>query len=137
MAEKPFRVLPKITPLNEHFWRGGADGRLHFLRCQSCRHIIHPPAPVCPECLGKDVKAEAVSGRATLLTYTWNHQEWVPASDHPYCIAIVEIEEQSGVRLTTNLVNCSLEKVRIGMPVRVVFEQCDDVFIPLFEPAEG
>jgi uncharacterized OB-fold protein len=135
--QKPFRVLPRVTDLNRHFWTGGADGELRFLRCQGCRSYVHPPAPRCPECLGRDLAPEAVSGRATLVTYTWNHQEWVPAPDHPYVIAIVEIEEQAGLRLTTNLVHCPPEDVRIGMPVRVVFEAHDDVHVPLFEPRSG
>ena len=134
MAEKPFRVLPRVTPWNEHFWKGGAEGKLLFLRCRDCATWIHPPSPVCPDCHGKDVEPEAVSGRATVLTYTLNHQPWVPAPDHPYAIAIVEIEEQRGLRLMTNIVHCPAEQVRIGMPVRVVFEQHDDVFVPLFEP---
>lgn len=134
MAEKPFRVLPRVTPWNEHFWKGGAEGKLLFLRCRDCATWIHPPSPVCPDCHGKDVEPEAVSGRATVLTYTLNHQPWVPAPDHPYAIAIVEIEEQRGLRLMTNIVHCPPEQVRIGMPVRVVFEQHDDVFVPLFEP---
>ena len=133
-AEAPFRVLPRVTPQNEHFWRGGADGRLRFLRCQACQTYIHPPSPVCPECLGKQLEPEAVSGRATVLTFTLNHQPWVPSPDHPYAIAIVEIEEQVGVRLMTNIVGCAAENVRIGMPVRVVFEQREDVYFPLFEP---
>ena len=134
MAEKPFRVLPRITPWNEHFWRGGAEGKLVFLRCRDCGIWIHPPSPVCPECHGKDLAPEAVSGRATVLTYTLNHQPWVPSPDHPYAIAIVEIEEQPGLRLMTNIVGCPAEQVRIGMPVRVVFEQHEDVHVPLFEP---
>ncbi len=134
MSEKPFRILPKLTPLNEHFWRGGADGKLHLLRCRACEHYIHPPAPLCPECLSKDVAPVEVSGRATVATFTLNHQPWVPAPDHPYCIAIVEIEEDPSIRLTTNIVNCPAEEVTVGLPVRVVFEQHDDVHIPLFEP---
>ncbi len=137
MSDKPFRVLPRVTPLNEHFWRGGADGELRFLRCQDDGTYVHPPTPVCPECLGKNVSPEAVSGRATVLTYTLNHQQWVPAPDHPYCIAIVELEEQQGLRLMTNVVNCPAEDVRIGMPVKVLFEAYEDVFIPVFEPAGG
>jgi hypothetical protein len=35
----------------------------------------------------------------------------------------------------TNVVNCDVEKVRVGLPVQVTFEQHDDVWIPLFEPA--
>jgi uncharacterized OB-fold protein len=137
MADKPFRVLPRLTEQNRHFWQGGADGELRFLRCGACGTYVHPPSPLCPECLGRQLAPAAVSGRATVLTYTLNHQPWVPAPDHPYCVAIVEIEEQRGLRLMTNVVNCPPESVRIGMPVRVVFEQHEDVHIPLFEPAEG
>ena len=132
---KPFRVLPQLTAQNEHFWTGGAHGELRLLRCRACRHWIHPPAPICPSCLAREVAVEAASGRAHLATYTVNHQPWIPGFDPPYLIAIVELEEQAGLRLTTNLVGCAPDAVRIGMPVRVVFEQHDDVFIPLFEPA--
>jgi uncharacterized OB-fold protein len=136
MSERPFRVLPRVTPQNEHFWRGGARGRLQFLRCRDCALYVHPPQPVCPACLTKNLAVEAVSGRATVATFTLNHQPWVPAPDHPYVIAIVEIDEQPSVRLMTNVVHCPPEGVYIGMPVRVVFEQHDDVYLPLFEPCE-
>jgi len=135
MSAPPFRVLPRVTPQNEHFWKGGASGELRILRCRSCGAWIHPPQPVCPACLGKDLAAEAVSGRATVATFTVNHQAWVPGQAEPYVIAIVELAEDPRVRLTTNLVNCPIDAVRIGLPVRVTFEARDDVWIPLFEPA--
>jgi hypothetical protein len=134
VAEKPFRVLPRVTDRNRHFWTGGAEGELRFLRCRACGTYVHPPAPVCPACLSREVAPEAVSGRAKVLTFTLNHQPWVPSADHPYAIAIVEIEEQPGLRLMTNIVNCPPEAVQIGMPVRVVFEQHEEVWVPLFEP---
>ena len=137
MPDPPFRVLPRVTPQNEHFWRGGADGRLRFLRCAPCARYIHPPAPVCPRCLGKELAPGAVSGRATVVSFTLNHQPWVPSPDHPYAIAIVEIDEQPDVRLMTNIVNCPADEVEIGMPVEVVFEQHDDVWLPLFEPVSS
>ena len=38
----------------------------------------------------------------------------------------------------TNIINCPLEQLRIGMPLRVVFENVsDDVALPLFEPEEA
>jgi hypothetical protein len=46
----------------------------------------------------------------------------------------VEMDEQLGLRLTTNIVNCDIQAVAIGMRVRVLFEQCVDVWLPLFEP---
>lgn len=143
-AETPFRILPRITDRNRHFWHGGARGELRFLRCRSCGDYVHPPVPICPECRGTDLAPEAVSGRATLATYTINHQAWMPGPELPYVVAIVEVVEQPSVRLTTNLVNCPHDAIRIGMPVKVVFEHHDDpdepdgpgVWIPLFEPDE-
>jgi uncharacterized OB-fold protein len=51
-------------------------------------------------------------------------------------IAIVEIEEEPAVRLTTNIVGCSPDDVHIGMPVQATFEQYDDVWLPVFQPAQ-
>lgn len=134
MAERPFRLLPRVTPENEHFWTGGADGRLQLLRCAECSFWVHPPSSHCPECLTKDLRVEAVSGRAEVVTWTVNHQPWIPGFEPPYVVAIVELAEQKGLRLTTNVVGCSHDAVRIGLPVRVRFEQYDDVWLPLFEP---
>ncbi len=130
-----FRILPRITDANEFFWTSGADGHLRFLRCGDCGYWIHPPGPICPVCHSKALAPEAVAGTAVLHTYTVNRQAWLPGFDPPYVVAIVELPEQEGLRLTTNLVNCALDDVRIGMPVRVVFEQWEDVWLPLFEPA--
>ena len=52
-------------------------------------------------------------------------------------VAIVTIDEQPDIRLTTNIVNIDHEDVYIGMPVQVVFEHYDDVWLPFFEPVEG
>jgi len=133
--EKPFRLLPAVTPENEHFWKAGADGVLRFQRCSDCSTLIHPPSPVCPACLSRESDVADVSGRATVHTWTINHQPWIPGFDPPYVVAIVEIEEQPDVRLMTNIVGCEPEEVEIGMPVKVLFEEREDgIFLPLFEP---
>lgn len=137
MAEG-FRVLPRVTPENEHTWRGGADGRLHVLRCQACGTWIHPPAPICPSCRSREVAPDALSGRGEVHTFTINHQAWIPTFDPPYVVAIVELEEQAGLRFTTNIVDVEPDDVYIGMPVHVVFEHRDEngyeVWLPLFAP---
>ena len=133
--DRPFRLLPRLTLENEFFWTSGEDGRLRFLRCRDCGYYVHPPAPVCPRCYTKSLAPEPVSGRASVATFTVNAQPWIPGFDPPYVIAIVEIDEQPNVRLTTNVVGCPTDAVRVGMPVRVRFEHYDDVWLPLFEPA--
>ena len=135
---KPFRVLPRVTPETEPFWTAGAEGVLKFLRCADDGTFVHPPAPVCPTCLQRRREWEPVSGRATVATYTVNHQPWYPGLDPPYVVAIVAIEEDPSVRLMTNIVGCPPEAVRIDMPVRVAFEQyADDVWLPFFAPVAG
>jgi uncharacterized OB-fold protein len=124
-----------LTDSNRFFWTSGADGRLRFLRCTQCRNYIHPPVPVCDQCLSMEQEVVAVSGRATLAAVTVNHQMWMPTFEPPYVIGIVELEEQSSVRLTTNIVGCDAAAVHIGMAVEVEFEEHDDVFLPVFRPA--
>lgn len=130
-----FRLLPRLEPENEFFWTSGADGVLRFLRCAACRTYVHPPSPVCPECLSRDLAPEAVSGRATLVAHTLNVHGWIPGSE-PYLIGLVAIDEQPDVRLTTNLVGVEPEDVTTGMALEVTFEPNDDVWLPLFRPAD-
>ena len=91
---------------------------------------------MCPSCLGRDHAREAVSGRGQVVTFTINHQPWNPTVEVPYVIALVELDEQTGLRLATNIVGCRPEHVRIGMRVRVTFIEREDVWLPLFEPDE-
>ena len=134
MPESVFRVLPTTEELSGFFWTSGADGKLRFLRCTSFSYLIHPPAPICPKCHSRDAEPAVVSGRGTLHSFTVNHQPWDGAGD-VYVIGLVEIEDQADVRLTTNIVGIEPDDVRIGMPVEVVFEDHDPVFIPVFQPA--
>ncbi len=129
------RVLPELTPDSEFFWKSGADKHLRFLRCSRCSAFVHPPLPICPACHTRDPKPEIVSGNGVVAGFTINHQAWTPELREPYVIGLVEIEEQRSVRLTTNIVNCELGAVYIGMPVKVVFEQHAEIFLPLFEPS--
>jgi uncharacterized OB-fold protein len=132
-AAKPFRLLPELTDDNRHYWTGGEHGELRFLRCADCGYWIHPPAPRCPKCLSKNVKVEAASGDGVIHAFTVNHQPWYPGLDPPYVIAIVSLPEQDGLRVTTGIVGSESDDVRVGLPVRVRFEQYEDVWLPFFE----
>jgi uncharacterized OB-fold protein len=132
----PFRVQPALDDENRFFWTSGEDGRLRFLRCQSCGYYLHPPIPRCPRCGSREVAPEAVSGRGEVFSFTVNHQSW-DGSTEPYAIALVALPEQEGLRLTTNIVGIAADEVQIGMPVEVTFEQQDLVWFPLFRPVDG
>ena len=55
------------------------------------------------------------------------------ATEIPYNIAVIETEE--GVRLTSQVVECDNDRLRVGMPLEVTFERMsDDVAVPKFRP---
>jgi acetyl-CoA acetyltransferase/uncharacterized OB-fold protein len=128
------RPLPLVTPDNEFFWTSGADGTLRLQECADCAALIHPPAPLCRYCRSNNMGVRAVSGRATLAGFTVNHRFSLPGLPAPYVVAQVAIEEDPRVRLTTNIVECDTDRLALGQPVEVVFEQLEDVWLPLFRP---
>lgn len=136
-AAQPFRLLPQLDDLNRAFWTGGEHDELRLWRCQACRHWIHPPSVRCPMCLSKDLAVEAASGRAVVHTFTVNHQPWFPGLEPPYVVAIVELVEQEGLRLTTGIVGLPVDDVKIGLDVEACFERYDDVWLPFFRPVGG
>lgn len=129
-------ALPELTDDNRFFWTSGADGRLRLLRCGACAGWVHPPGPICPACLGRDLAPQPVSGLATVEAVTVNHQAWTPDVAVPQAIARVVLDEHPGLRLTTRIVGCPPAEVAIGRRVRVRFEQHEDVWLPLFEPLD-
>lgn len=129
-----FRLLPEVTPETRAFWTGGEAGELRIYRCASCRHWFHPPMPACFRCRSREVGPEATSGRATISAYTINQHTWFEGFPPPYIVAIVELQEEPDVRLTTNIIDCAIEDIHVGMPVEVVFEHREDVWLPLFRP---
>ena len=133
------RLLPELTPVNEWFWTSGADGVLRMQRCEDCTRIAHPPTPICPECRSRNRGIVEVSGRATVVGVTVNHHPWLPGFDPPYVIANVALAEDPTVRLTTNIVDCDPDTVRIGDVVEVRFEEYGHkgsapLHLPLFTP---
>lgn len=134
---EPFdRVAPPLTSRTESFWTSGADGLLRILRCDGCGRYQHPPLPVCPACHASVMSWETVSGRGSLRSWTVNRYQWVPSMPPPYVVAEIELAEQPGLRLMTNLVDCDAVPLRIGMPVTVCFARAGDAFIPLFRPVD-
>jgi uncharacterized protein len=127
-------MLPRLTDTNRAFWTGGREGRLLIDRCRACDRWVHPPRPECPAC-GGTTTPEPVSGAGTVYTFTVDHYPFNPTVPVPYVIALVELVEQEGLRLPTNVVDCDPTEVRIGMPVHVTFEEQDGAWVPLFGPA--
>ena len=77
-----------------------------------------------------------VSGRATLTAFTLNQRFGYADFPPPFILAEVAIAEDPRVRLTTNIVDCESDELHIGQEVEVAFHNVDDVWLPLFRPAD-
>jgi hypothetical protein len=75
-----------------------------------------------------------VSGRGVVYTYTVNYQPWTEVMPPPYVVALIDLVEQPALRLVSNVVGCDPEAVHAGMAVEVLFEQQEDVYLPIFRP---
>lgn len=132
------RPLPQPTLASAEFWAAGADGVLHVQQCAECSTYQHPPLPRCRRCRSEKVALAPVSGTGVVVGCTVNHQQWLATFKPPYVVAIVALDEDDEVRLTTNIVNCEPGEVHVGMRVKVTFEQADEqIVLPLFEPISG
>jgi len=121
-------VSPDVRPEGAPFWEAARDGRFLVKYCLACGKPHWHPRALCPFCMG-DTEWRPASGLGTVHTFSVTRR----AGPTPYCIAYVELDE--GVIMMTNIVDCDLDTVRIGMPVRVVFKpSTDGTPVPMFAP---
>jgi uncharacterized OB-fold protein len=122
------------------FWQGAARGALLVQHCSECRQPRIPPRPMCFTCRSLRSEWKPMSGRGTIWSFVVVHPPLLPAYAElaPYNVITVALDEDPRLRLVGNLVASATGPInqidpgtiRIGEPVRVVFQQVDDVFLP-------
>ena len=130
--------MPQLDDVTQFFWDGVARHELWIQRCQHCKHYLHYPKVLCRYCQSDDLAGERVSGRATLYTWTIAVQPFHPfyADRIPYTLATVELVEEPGLMFMTQIVDCTEDDLRIGMPLEVTFvELSPELTLPFFRPA--
>jgi uncharacterized OB-fold protein len=102
---------------------------------------------MCPYCQSFEHQWRAVSGRGRIWSFAVPHPPLLPAFAKiaPYPVVLVELEEDPCLRMVGNLVpdpeggihQVDARAVRIGAPVRVVFQKvAEDVALPRWLLAE-
>ena len=121
------------------YWDACNDGRLVMQRCSACARFRWHPAPLCPDCGGREHTWDPLSGRGTVTTWTVVTHPVHPAASSrvPYVVCEVELEEQAGLRMLSNVVDCDPDTVSIGMAVEVAFEaHPTGQMLPVFRPVK-
>jgi uncharacterized protein len=130
---------PYADDVTQPFWDAALKGQLTVTSCKTCSTKILPPQPRCFVCQSKDFEWVNLPGTATIYTYTIVRHPLRPTLQEivPYISAVVELDgtQGAGARMQVNVVNCDVEKVRIGDKVKVLFEKVSDTYaMPRFEP---
>jgi len=127
--------LPQPDPDTAFFWEGAAQRKLMILRCDACGRYVHYPRPACNRCGATTLTPTEVSGRGTVHSYTITHRS-VPGYEAPFAVVLVELEEQPGLRMVSQVTDVEPDMIRIGMPVEVHFRPvAEDVWLPMFRKA--
>ncbi|MDX6347326.1 MAG: uncharacterized protein QOF84_2116 [Streptomyces sp.] len=115
--------LPETDAFTRAYWDAAAEGRLLIRRCRAagCGVPHHYPREFCPRCWSDDVGWEQASGLATLYTWSVVHRNDLPPFGDrvPYVAAVVDLVE--GPRMMTEVTDCAVGALRIGMRLRVHF----------------
>lgn len=97
-------------------------------QCVSCNNVYFPPREACPYCRRKSMgkmKELKLKGTGKVVTYTIIYT----APEHfegqaPYPVAIIELDE--GPKVTAQIVDCEIDKVKIGMKVKSTFRKIQE-----------
>ena len=138
----PLPDLERAPDYEQGFWEGTRNGELRIQRCSDCDVFRHLPTPMCPECSSLDYRWTAVSGRGFVYSFVIVrhpvHRAIAEKEQTPYNICMIELEEQEGLRICSNVLHAAPEDISIGMQVRVAFVPAaadPDVVLPVFLPA--
>lgn len=131
------KQLPVPDEESQVFWEGCRRHRFLIQRCEPCATYRFPPSPLCTRCLSSAFTWQQDPGAGEVLTYCVYHAALAgPAwqTELPYTIVVVQLA-YSTIKVTSNLVVPQGQPVWIGMPVRLGFEQVNDLLtLPKFFP---
>ena len=134
--EKTGRYLPFVYPEEIPFWEAARKREIKLQRCSACSKAWYPIGPACPYCFSTKWEWALMSGRGTLHNYVVYHKAWTKWFESRVPYAVVQVELEEGPRLTTNLLECDLKDIRIGMPVEAVYEDItDEITLVQFRPS--
>jgi uncharacterized OB-fold protein len=127
---------PLVDADTAPFWAALREHRLEVSHCSACDRFIQPPAERCPRCRG-GTAFRTVSGWGTIHTFIVVRHGAVPGflDSLPYVVALVDIDEQPGVRIPGRLLDVDADHPpAIGSRVAARFVALDggDFVVPVF-----
>ena len=131
---------PYADDVTQPFWDATQNGKLISSKCTKCATHILPPQPRCFNCQNDKFEWVELPGTGVIYTFTVVRHPLRPGLEAvvPFAAGIIELDDTqgAGARVQANIINCDVEKVRIGDKVKVAWEKVSDTYTVFrFEPA--
>ena len=123
---------PDFAPTRAYF-ESAAAGKLSIPRCPDCMRWDWYPTGSCAACDRTPTAWIELGGDAELFSFSIVRRAFAaPFRDCvPFVAALVVPPEAPTVRIPTNIIDCDVDALEIGMPLRAVFR------VLRFEGIEG
>jgi uncharacterized OB-fold protein len=112
--------------LSARYWREMPQRyRLEAGKCKKCGKIYFPPRLVCSACKSKEFEKYKLKDTGKLVTYTIIRVGPSQFVDQvPYVLGVVELDD--GVKILTQITDCDLDKVSIGIKLKIEFRKIQE-----------
>ena len=109
-----------------NYWRAMPQRyRYEAAKCKNCGKIFFPPRLICDQCKSREFEKITLKKQGKVVTFAVIRVAPSQFVDQaPYPIAIVEIED--GVRICTQIADCEIDDIKIGMPVKLEFRKVSE-----------
>ena len=129
------RPRPEPDDTTRFHWDAAAEHRLVLQRCRSCTKLQYPPDVACVHCGSESFEHAEATGHGAIYSYAIVdrplHAGFADAL--PYVVALVELDDQPGLRMITNVVDLAPgTPLACGMRVEIAFEDRGSVTLPQF-----
>lgn len=113
--------IPTQCPETASFWKACNEERFLVQECRQCGRTQYPYRAMCCHCWSSDIRDRQISGGGHVWSYSVVHRNQTQpfSAWGTYVVAVIELPE--GVKVISNVVGCSPDAVRVGMPVQLAF----------------
>ena len=121
------------SPDTQPYWDGLARGVVLIQKCTDCGRHRHYPRPMCDGCFSFAHDWVEASADVTVHSWTVTHHAFNPGFKGELPMILVTVDLPEGVRMNAPLRGIDATALKIGLPVKVIFEPAiEGLTLPAF-----
>lgn len=131
------KPLPKVDQYNYEYFEGAKQDKLVIQYCTHCEEYIFYPRQICNKCLNDSLIWKNTTGEGEVHSFAIIYRPQHDSLFEDVPIILVAVKLKEGPILISNIVDCEVSEVEIGMKLKVKGYQIEDevdISVPVFQP---